>query len=123
MLGFSAGSASKLRPAKRALSLVKTPHIPPNFLTQKRVTFVPQELAIRPDVGLPANRTGLTMATSLRQQGQRSGGVYVEDHNWRFHAAGSPDHGGNECCTRTDRDRHRRRNELATPPAPQFPAR
>ena len=120
MLAFSAGSASKLRPAKRALSLVKTPHIPPNFLPQKRVTFVPQEFAICPDVGLRANRPGLTMATSLRQQVQRPGGAYVEDQNSRFHATGNPNHGCNECCTRTDSDRQRRATDLAQPNAPRF---
>jgi len=44
----------------------------------------------------------------------------VEDHNSRFHATGSPDHGCNECCTRTDRDRHRQANDLAQPRAPRF---
>ena len=44
----------------------------------------------------------------------------MEDHNWRFHAAGSPNHGCNECCTRTDRDRQRRRNHLVQPRASSF---
>ena len=120
MPDFLDGSASKLRPAKRALTLVKTPPITPNFLPEKRVTFAPQEAAICPDVGLSANRTGCTMATSLRQQVQRSGGAYVEDHNSQFHATGSPNHGCNECGTRTDSDRPRRANDLAQPRAPRF---
>ena len=120
MLAFSAGSASKLLPAKRALSPIKTPHMTPKILARKRVTFVPQEFAICPDVGLPSNRTGLTMATSLRQQVQRSGGAYVEDQNSWFHAAGNPNHGCNECCTRTDSDRQRRATDLAQPNAPRF---
>jgi hypothetical protein len=44
----------------------------------------------------------------------------VEDHQLRFHATGSPNHGCNECCTRTDSDRQRRANDLAKPRAPRF---
>jgi hypothetical protein len=49
--------------------------MPQNVLPRKRVTFAPQEVAICPYVGLPSNGAGLTMATSLRQKVQRSGGV------------------------------------------------
>src|ERR1700757_332584 len=72
MLASLGGSASKLRPAKWTLTPVKTRQIPPNFLPRKRVTFVPQEFAICPDVGSSANGTDCTMATSLRPQVQRS---------------------------------------------------
>jgi hypothetical protein len=44
----------------------------------------------------------------------------VEDHNSRFHATGSPNHGCNECCIRTDSDRQKRANDLAQPGAPRF---
>ncbi len=44
----------------------------------------------------------------------------MEDHNSRFHATGSPNHGCNECCTRTDSDRQRRAKDLAQPRAPRF---
>src|SRR5208282_1204280 len=120
MLAFLAGSASKLLLAKRVLTLGKTPIYHQTFLPQKRLLFAPQEFAICPDVGLPANRTRLTMATSSRQQVQRSGGAYVEDHGSRFHATGSPNHGCNECCSRTDGDRQRRANDPAQPRAPIF---
>ena len=120
MLAFSAGSASKLCPAKTALTLVKAPHIPRiSCLRRGRHSF-PQEFAICPDVGLRANRPGLTMATSLRQQVQRSRGSYVEDQNLRFYATGNPNHGCNERCTGTDSDRHRPANDLALPRAPKL---
>jgi hypothetical protein len=44
----------------------------------------------------------------------------VEDHDLRFHATGSPNHGCNERCTRTDSDRQKRANYLAQPNAPRF---
>jgi hypothetical protein len=44
----------------------------------------------------------------------------VEDHDLRFHATGSPNHGCNECCTRTDCDRQRPANDLAQPNVPRF---
>ena len=43
----------------------------------------------------------------------------MEDNNSRSHATGSPNHGCNECCTRTDSDRQRRANYLAQPNAPR----
>jgi len=44
----------------------------------------------------------------------------VEDHNSRFHATGSPDHGCNERYIRTDRDRQIRENDRAQLRAPRF---
>ena len=120
MLAFLAGSASKLRPAKRALSLIKTPDIPPNFSPQKRVTFVPPRVCDLARCGAARKRDldGQWLVSEQRCKG--SGGAYVEDHNSRFHATGNPNHGCNECCTRTDRDRQRRANDLAQPRAPRF---
>jgi hypothetical protein len=43
------------------------------------------------------------------------GGAYVEDHKSRFHAAGSPNHGCNECCIRLDSDRQKRANDWHSP--------
>jgi hypothetical protein len=48
------------------------------------------------------------------------GGAYVEDHNRQFHATGNPNHGCNECCTRTDGERQRRANDLAQPRPSRF---
>ena len=44
----------------------------------------------------------------------------MEDHNSRFHATGSPDHGCNERYIRTDRDRQIRANDRAQLRAPRF---
>src|ERR1017187_3985442 len=60
------------------------------------------------------------MATSSRQQVQRSGGAYVEDHNSRVDATGSPNHGCNECCIRPDSDRQKRANDWHRPRPPKF---
>ena len=40
----------------------------------------------------------------------------MEDHDSRFHAAGSPNHGGNEYCIRADSDRQKRTNENPAQP-------
>jgi len=44
----------------------------------------------------------------------------VEDHNSRVHATGSPNHGCNKCCTRSDSDRQKRANDRAQQRAPRL---
>jgi len=44
----------------------------------------------------------------------------VEDHNSRFHATGSPDHGCNERYIRTDGDRQIRASDRKQLRAPRF---
>ena len=119
MLAFSGGSASKLHPVKTTSNppLKDSPHT--KFLASEEAALAPQEFPICPDVGLPANGTDCTMATSLRQQVQVER-PYVEDHDSRFHATGSANHGCNECCSRTDDGRRMRANDPAQPRAPRF---
>ena len=120
MLAFSGGSASKLHPVKRALNLVKTPHIPPNFLPQKRVTFHPPRVCDLPRCGAARKQNLRDNGCVITTTGAKVGRSYVEDHNSRLHATGSPNHGCNECCTRTDSDRQTRAKDLAQPRAPRF---
>src|SRR5208282_4270147 len=60
------------------------------------------------------------VADSSRKQGFTwfdflVGGAYVEDHDSRFHATGSANHGCNEYCIRPDSDRPKRANDCDSP--------
>jgi hypothetical protein len=118
MLACSGGSASKLRPAKQALTLAKTSHLKQILAPEEGDIRPPKSLRFAPIWGC---RKPELIAQWLRHDHkvQKSEGAYVEDHHRHFHATANPNHGCNECSNCTDRDRQGRANDLAQPRAPR----
>src|SRR5208337_3782755 len=89
-------------------------------LTSEEGDIPPPRVCDLPRCGAARKRNWAENGYVITTTGANVGRRYVEDHNSRFHATGSPDHGCNECCTRTDSDRQTRAKDLAQPRAPRF---